>query len=163
MTKKTRSMVLPGLCLLALALPAQARLGETEQELTKRFGHPVESSKIEKFEFVQHIYKNHDLLIGVTLIDGKSASEQYTRTSGKENAEGKPILTAIPADIAQAILGANAGGAEWQEVGKQDGARRFMRSDKEALAVFFEGSGFISEIRISSSEFNRHLFPKVTE
>jgi len=149
--------------LLGLSLSTNARLGEDETSLQKRFGNPIETQKVTQFDFVQYIYKNHDLLIGVTLIDGKSASEQYTRTSGKTNAQGKPVLTAIPAEIAQAILKANADGAEWKEIGLDQGARRFLRSDEEALAVFFEGKGFITEIRISSSEFNRHLFPKVTE
>jgi len=149
--------------LLGFSLSAEARLGEDEAALQKRFGNPIETQKVTKFDFIQHIYKNHDLLIGVTLIDGKSASEQYTRTSGKNDAQGQPILTMIPEQIAQAILQANTGEGEWKEVGSDKEARRFLRSDEKALAVFFSGKGFISEIRISSSEFNRHLFPKVTQ
>lgn len=164
MKVKLNKMVFGIAVLSCLAVsPLQARLGEDESELAKRFGAPIETQKVTKLDFIQHIYQNHDLLIGVTLIDGKSASEQYTRTTGKTDAEGKPILTVIPEEIAQAILKANANGGEWQEVSKDQEARRFMRSDKQALAVFFTGRGFISEIRISSAEFNRHLFPKVTE
>lgn len=151
------------LLLLSSPFSLEARLGEDEAELKKRFGNPVETQKVTKFDFVQHIYKKHPFLIGVTLIDGRSASEQYTMTTGETTDQGKPKLAAIAPDLAQAILKANAAGAEWNELGSDEEAQRFMRSDEEALAVFFKGKGFISEIRISSSEFNRHLFPKVTE
>ncbi|MEM6885245.1 MAG: hypothetical protein AAF571_09450 [Verrucomicrobiota bacterium] len=140
--------LISGLVLISI-FSAEARLGENKTQLEERFGAPAEIQQQAELGFVQHLYENFDLLIGVTLIDGKSAAEQYTRTTGKKNSEGKPILTAIPMEIAQAILNANAEGGTWKQIGIEDGARRFVRSDDEAIAVFFEGKGAISEIRVS--------------
>ncbi|MGF1678367.1 MAG: hypothetical protein ACFCUX_04140 [Candidatus Methylacidiphilales bacterium] len=152
----------PGLkwiCILALFLPClvHARLGENEAELKKRFGEPVTRQPVRELNFEVISYKNHDLQITVTLMGGKSASEQYLRTEGKKDAAGKPLLIPIPAEMATAILNANAQDGTWQELPPEEGKRKFVRSDKEGLALFFLLGSIITEVRISSSEYNRHL------
>jgi len=152
-----------GLCFLSgsflFAAPSSAfgRLGENEKALEARFGKPVENQLIRKLDFEQRSYRNHDLMIGVTLIDGRSASEQYMRVTDEVDADGKPVLAPIPEPLAKAILQANAAGGQWEELTPEENKRRFIRSDKEALALFFVKNGVITELRISSSEFNRHL------
>jgi len=152
---KTKPVVLGVLFLLVAS--GFARLGETEKELQERFGPPVENQKISQLDFEQRSYKNHDLLIGVTLIDGMSASEQYLRTTDRVDGEGNPVLAPIPEPLARAILQANAQGHDWNELDSEAGKRKFVRSDEQALALFLETQGVIKEVRISSSEFNRHL------
>ncbi|MEM6820529.1 MAG: hypothetical protein AAF558_01125 [Verrucomicrobiota bacterium] len=136
---------------------AVARLGDSEAKLEERFGKPVKNQKVKELQFEQRTYQNHDLIIGVTLIEGKSASEQYLRTAGKKDDSGNPVILPIPEKLALAILKANAGDGEWKELSGEPGKRKFLRSDQEALALFFEAGGVIQEIRVSSSEFNRHL------
>jgi hypothetical protein len=156
-SKFLRLTLLLGFSLLLASLPLHARLGENEQELAQRFGAPIETQKIKQLDFEQRTYKKTPFLIGVTLIDGKSASEQYMLTTGKKDKAGNPALAPIAAELAQAILKANAADAEWNELEGELGKRRFLRSDKSALALFLMRGPAITEIRISSSEFNKHL------
>lgn len=135
-----------------------ARLGEDEATLAKRFGAPIKSQKVDAMELEQRTYQNNDLLIGITMIDGRSASEQYLRSTGRSDAEGKPIVAPIAEPLAMAILKANGNDVEWRELEPEAGKRRFLRADNEALALFFISDGIIREIRVSSSAFNRHVF-----
>lgn len=162
-SKSSQRLLYLGFCLFSAGIlffgpqPALGRLGEDEKALEARFGKPVENQLIRKLDFEQRSYRNHDLMIGCTLIDGRSASEQYMRVTDEVDAEGKPVLAPIPEPLAKAILQANAAGGQWEELSPEEGKRRFVRSDKEALALYFVKNGVITELRISSFEFNRHL------
>jgi len=146
-------------CLMALPSKAEARLGEALEELNKRFGKPIEEKIVSELNLKQISYKNHDLLIGVTLIDGKSASEQYMRSSFKRDENGKLILLPLSKDLVDAIMGANASGLDWNLVSKEESAdsKKYVRADMGALAMVAYTHGNISEVRLSTSAFNRHM------
>lgn len=61
-----------------------ARLGESVEELSKRFGKPVKEEDLKQVALLQKTYTNKDLVIGVTFSEGKSVSEQYMRTKASE-------------------------------------------------------------------------------
>jgi hypothetical protein len=144
--------------LMAGSFPAQARLGEDLKALEERFGSPIEDKQVSELDLRQLSFRNHDLMVGVTLIDNRSASEQYVRSTFKRDSEGKLILIPIPRALAGAILEANRNGSTWSKI-SQPGAteEKYLRGDEEAIAYYKIQQDHIVEVRLSTSEFNRHL------
>lgn len=142
----------------AVAGNGEARLGESLAELKKRFGEPIEDTMVPEADLRQLSFKTHDLRVSVTLIDGNSASEQYVRSTFKRDNDGKLILLPIPEPLANAILDANKESGQWNLVSQpEDAEKKFVRSDKNALALFMVENDLIVEVRLSTSEFNRHM------
>ncbi len=135
--------------------------------LEERFGAPIEDKQIPELELRQLSFRNHDLMIGVTLIDNRSASEQYVRSTFKRDAEGKLILLPIPRELAGAILEANRNGSVWKKISQPgDAEEKYLRGDEEAIALYKleeVKKEAIVEVRLSTSEFNRHLTSQAKE
>lgn len=92
-----------------------ARLGETEDELIKRFGRPV-STITDKDDIgiadKQLMFKKGDTIIHATIYRGECVSEGYQFMDG----DGEAVPLKGPAlEKAEAALGANAAGFEWQK------------------------------------------------
>lgn len=91
------------------------RLGETEEELIKRFGRPV-SEITDKKEIgiadKELMFKKNDAIVRVTIYQGQCVSEGYQFMDRAGNA-----VPLHGADLAKAdaALGANAAGFEWQK------------------------------------------------
>jgi hypothetical protein len=108
-----KSLILLAIIALLLPLSAQARLGDTERELTARFGTPAGRSKTYTFaqgrtielgpEFV---FRQDDWTITCDLIDGRCARIAYFKRGDWTDDQ---ILT---------VLTVNAQGAKWTDVTK---------------------------------------------
>lgn len=120
---------------LALPSPSQARLGETETAITKRFGDslatlpaPANLPKKLQNRLVSKIYavggKKDGALVEITFLEGISASEFYFLEGEKAKTPERLNETQI-----QMILEANAGNSSWESLGgsawrRQDGSAR---------------------------------------
>jgi hypothetical protein len=122
------------MCLLTvgLVLPAHARLGETEDQLTARYGKgsvPWQSTP-EYPVSVQMFYKN-GTTITVRLIDGISVGETYQQDSGATEKEMDALLTA------------NAQGHTWKQKKTKAAA-----SDEPISKIWFRDDGAFAFYKI---------------
>ena len=125
---------------LALIFPAQARLGEDESALVRRFGEPLATVPAPatlpaslQARLVTRIYNvggtKDGALVEVTLLEGVSVREFYFL----EREKGKSGEIFNETQI-QVILEANGGGSGWQSAGdstwkRKDGAATALRKD----------------------------------
>lgn len=125
---------------LALIFPAQARLGEDEPALVRRFGEPLATVPAPatlpaslQARLVTRIYNvggtKDGALVEVTLLEGVSVREFYFL----EREKGKSGEIFNETQI-QVILEANGGGSGWQSAGdstwkRKDGAATALRKD----------------------------------
>lgn len=129
-----------GLCLLLFLLPtlALARLGETEAQLTARFGPAVSRAKettIAQGKFVEFglklTYRQNDWQIECALIDGRSARETYYKPGEWTDDQFTTVLTA------------NGQGARWTDLSKEltrKLARDWRRADGATASWKMTGS-----------------------
>ncbi|MEO6994408.1 MAG: hypothetical protein ABI273_12310 [Lacunisphaera sp.] len=123
---KTRIWII-GLILLASVIHANARLGETEAELTARFGPPAGRSKHiivaqgKIFEMGPTFnFRQKDWSISCDLVDGKCMRISYSKQGDWSE------------DQIKLVLSANNQGATWTETSKPaiaDLQRTWKRSD----------------------------------
>lgn len=115
---------------LLLACPLQARLGETEPAIAKRFGNPLATlpapadlPKSLQNRLVSRIYavggKKDGALVEITFLEGVSVNEFYFLEGEKAKTPEKFNETQI-----QYILDANAGNSSWEPTGRSDWKRR---------------------------------------
>jgi len=125
---------------LALIFPAQARLGEDESALVRRFGEPLATVPAPatlpaslQARLVTRIYNvggtKDGALVEVTLLEGVSVREFYFL----EREKGKSGEIFNETQI-QVILEANGGGSGWQPAGasawkRKDGVATALRKD----------------------------------
>lgn len=114
---------------LLLLLPAMAfgRLGETEKELTKRFGPPVKRAKEtthaqgRAVEFGDHlVFREGDWTIECVIVDGRSAWESYQKSGDWTEKQFLLVLTT------------EAQGARWTDLSDfatRDKVRDWRRED----------------------------------
>jgi hypothetical protein len=93
------------LATLWFALPARARLGETQAKVTERYGKPTQVYRDVKGR-TGYIYRFDGYLVMVQYIDGISHSEIYAKENDAELNEKE----------LDSILAANASGEKWQEI-----------------------------------------------
>ena len=89
---------------LGLSASAFARIGETEAQLSKRYGKPLGSAPASGF--VGRVYRYRGFEVVVFFDKGVSCVEEYHK---------HPLGPLLNADIA-ALLNANSGGGKWQRV-----------------------------------------------
>jgi hypothetical protein len=140
--------------LVAGSMPLQARLGESGDELQKRFGPPIKQLKQPgQGDLVQHQYLNHDVLIYVTLFKKSSVMEHYLKLKSAPANGEELVIVPLPKELAAAILQASAEGAKWQELGETDKDIKFARDDKKALAVILKKDKVMVELRVCDINF----------
>jgi len=127
--------------LVLSAAVAQARLGESAAELQTRFGPPLKQTPSKIAGVVDCEYRNKDLVIVISIFQGKSVVERYLRKNP------------MPLQLAAAILQANSEGSQWNEQESSSVGRRLVRADKKALAVVAKEGDLIRQVEISSVEF----------
>lgn len=126
------------LVMLCLALPAEARLGDTQAKVAERYGKPVQVYRDVKGR-IGNVYHSDGYFIMVQYIDGISQSEVYAKENDAE-------LTESTLD---AILSANASGEKWEKIPKPitkaDGSvyRGWVILRTRALSVY--GPSMISD------------------
>ena len=135
------------------------RLGETEEQLQRRYGPPFwQSTKIEDVppggEKRLHYLKDK-ILIYVTLFQGRSVSEGFAF----EDAKGRPLP--IEGDLiekVEAILDDNSDGREWRrhpapQVVNKEFLHGWERDDGKAAALVWRNAPNILEV--SDVEFEQ--------
>lgn len=128
-----KSPVLFLLGYLALAPFALARLGETEQELTARFGPPsvraaekiVAQGKLHEIG-TRLVFRDGDWHIESVVIDGRSSRESYTKVGDWTD------------DQLATVLNSNSQGGKWTETSKSTMKKvhREWRRNDGATAVW---------------------------
>jgi hypothetical protein len=124
--------------IIALSACAYGRLGETEQELTKRFGPPMSKgnettlTQGKVVEFGSRLtFRRGDWTIECAIIDGRCARIVYLHPGDWTEDQFTTVLTG------------NAQGAGWTDISKEMTkklAREWRRSDA-AVAVWHMGTG----------------------
>jgi hypothetical protein len=136
------------------ALPLYARLGESTDDLFKRFGPPIKQLKQPgQTDLIQNEYINHDLLIYVTLFKNKSVVEHYLKLKATPAVGAEPVVVELPKELVSAILQASTEGSTWQQVGETDNDVKFARDDKKALAVVLKKDKHMVELRVCDINF----------
>src|SRR5262245_7088782 len=107
---------------LALCRPAQARLGQTQQEVTEEMGKPVKVESAPKTGESTCVYQFKKFGVVVTFINGKSQQEIFLKTDGSE-------LTAE--DLAEGLK-LNVGESKWIEAKGEPPVRGWTREDGKA-------------------------------
>jgi hypothetical protein len=92
---------------ILIALPSEARIGETQAKITDRYGKPVQIYRDVKGR-TSYIHHFEGYLIVVQYVEGVSASENYAKLNDAE-------LTESDMD---GILAANAAGEKWTKYPK---------------------------------------------
>jgi hypothetical protein len=87
-----------------LVSPAFARIGETEQQIEKRYGKSTLTVSTGN-EPLQKVYQSSGLNITVTYLDGVSQREIFTKQDGSELSKNEIAI----------LLEANAAGSKWIE------------------------------------------------
>jgi len=107
------------------AAPLHARLGETEEQIAKRYGEPVkkESDNLKEGAF-KAFYEAHTYSIEVTFIDGLSALEYFKR-------DYEPKLTE---EEITSLLQANCGSSKWVLKSNGNDVRDYVLEDGKAHA-----------------------------
>lgn len=67
-----------------LAVPGQARLGDSLNELKRRYGQPMDADNTKEAGAAQYSFNWNQYAIIVTLQDGFSVAEEYTRRNGRD-------------------------------------------------------------------------------
>jgi len=67
------------LCLLLLAVPAYARLGETSEQIEARYGKPIKATKPEGPATDAEVYEKNGFQITVGYHEGKSYYEEFRK------------------------------------------------------------------------------------
>jgi hypothetical protein len=115
-----------------------ARLGETEQQLTARFGPPSSRSKEltlaqgRTIEFGTSLfYRPDDWIVSVVIVDGRSVQEYYVKKGDWSEEQFSTVLTS------------SSEGSSWKDVSKEvsrKSAREWQRADG-AVAKWQLGQG----------------------
>jgi hypothetical protein len=87
-----------------LVAPAFARIGETEQQIEKRYGKSTLTVSTGN-EPLQKVYQSSGLNITVTYLDGLSQREIFTKQDGSELSKNEIAI----------LLEANTAGSKWIE------------------------------------------------
>jgi hypothetical protein len=123
-----------------LPVIALARLGETEQQLTARFGEPFSRSKEitltqgKIVDFGSHLtYRQGDWLIECSIIEGRSARESYYKPGDWTEDQFITVLTS------------NGQGERWTDVSKEQIRKLFRewRRNDGATAEWHLGQSMI--------------------
>ncbi|MEM9445707.1 MAG: hypothetical protein AAGA18_10185 [Verrucomicrobiota bacterium] len=141
-------------CYATSIASSYARLGESSEEIKKRFGAPIKEQKIEATNLELKTYTNNDLVIDIFFANNKSLSEQYLRiVPGIEK-----TIRPFPKSLHKAILEANAQGSEWKLVSNaSSNPKRYVRIDQKAIASLKLEKDQVIEVRISSQAFAKQF------
>jgi hypothetical protein len=123
-------MILFALAAILCAHQLQATLGETQTQLVKRYGKETgsfiptpDTGKFRRYEF-----ENGEYHITVTLLDGVSGQEVFTRKDKK---------SLDPAEM-ELLLEANALGSKWAKKDDNDTVIIWVLDSKEAFAGYYK-------------------------
>jgi len=142
-----KHLILVVSAVLIAAMTAHARLGESVEDIAKRYGQPTTAPYAVEYIYrdygdTQAWYATADLHVLVVFQHGKSKYEMVTP---------KDTTTKLSPSVIRALMEANAGGSTWLSpketaggtnwVRQDGGARASLTVDKKALAVMITAGG----------------------
>jgi hypothetical protein len=123
--------------IVAVTVTAQARLGETPDQLVARYGQPLnevdQKADGVKIPLAHVTFQRGGFQIDVTITDGLSVQEIFKKLNGQ------PITIAE----AQILLNANSQGREWNAPRKAHEALLWARDDNAVAELNGDGSMII--------------------
>lgn len=140
------------LVLACAAQPAWARIGETEEELKKRFGEPYTvNTKDITVGDKQLFFVKDGIDVVATILNGRSVGEGYFF---RKNGQPQPIEGDLLAKAA-ALVETNSHGRTWLKhpAPEQENPKIkhcWIRSDKNAVAVIWKSKPDVLEVTLNS-------------
>jgi hypothetical protein len=126
--------------LVALTTIASARIGESEDEISARYGNSVGDISTQAFGKVRG-FKSADYVVAVKFIDGRSHMEMFSKSDQSD----------MSASAIDNLLKTNGTGVWKAElVTGKPGWRRWQREDGEIVALYDAGRHFLY---INSKQF----------
>jgi len=133
---------------------AQARIGETPDQLVARYGQPLnevdQKAEGDKIALAHVTFQKGGFQIEVTITGGLSTQESYKKIN-KES---------ITVDEARTLLTANAGGYNWSAPQKTASAIIWTRDDNASAELTSDGSLTIRSRQIVVEEATAKHFEK---
>jgi hypothetical protein len=121
-------MILMALVFILCANHLQAALGETETELVKRYGKIQGSFVSQAPPFTREEFEHGGYHISVTLLEGQSHREIFTRLDQEAFTPGEMQL----------LLDASALGSKWDQKHEDDTAIVWVLDSKEGFAGYYK-------------------------
>jgi hypothetical protein len=128
-------IILLSLALVAITTAgAQARIGETPDQLVARYGQPLnevdQKAEGAKIALAHVTFEKGGYQIDVTITDGLSVEEKYKKINGQS----------MTVEEARILLNANSGGQNWSEPQKSTDAITWTRDDNATAQLTSDGS-----------------------
>ena len=141
-----RITVLTLVFIVGVTASAQARLGETRDQLAVRYGPPLsevdQKAEAGQLPLVFLIFQKNGFEIDATLSDGISVSELFKKLN----------RDALTIGETQILLTDNSQGHEWEAPQADDGGKLWMRDDGVAARLARDGSLVIKSKELMSAE-----------
>jgi hypothetical protein len=130
-----RTAILSLLFIVGVTATAQARLGETPDQLVARYGQPLSEAdqKAEgiKVALAAVVFQKGGFEVDVTVVDGVSVQEVFKKINGGPLTNGEVKI----------LLNANSQGLGWEAPDKtQDGGKLWKRDDNATAFVSPDGT-----------------------
>ncbi len=134
-------------CLVVtVAGTAQARLGESPDQLVQRYGQPLsekdQKGEGDKIALADVVFEKGGFQINVTVVDGLSVAESFKKLNGQ------PITTLE----VRTLLGANSEGHEWEAPESAKGGKLWTRDDSATAFLADDGSLLIKSRELVTKE-----------
>jgi len=139
-----KKLITATLLLIGLAHSVKANLGDTETDIYKRYG-KIQSPPVSMTnKDVTFYFKYKDYVVTVTLIEGQSHRETFTKQDNKPFTE-----TEI-----QALLNANANGRKWEMMTDNKDVKIWVLEAHGAFAGYYKAHPYLSIETHGMMEFN---------
>jgi hypothetical protein len=134
------------LFIVSVTATAQARLGETADQLATRYGQPLKETdqkgEGDKIALADVVFQKGGFEIDVTISDGISVSESYKKLNGD----------ALTVEEVRILLSANSQGHGWEAPRMVQGEKLWARDDSATAKLAQDGSLTIRSKELVSKE-----------
>jgi hypothetical protein len=141
-----RTALLTFCFVVTVAGTAQARLGETPDQLVQRYGQPLsekdQKGEGDKIALADVVFEKGGFQVSVTVVDGLSVAESFKKLNGQ------PITTLE----VRTLLSANSQGHEWAAPEESKGGKSWNRDDSATALLGQDGTLLIKSPELVNKE-----------